>query len=717
MADLNRNIRITLDIVRGNTQAATAIIREVEKLKGGYEQITSSVMKYNAMDKKANAIMDNYTAGVISGKQAIEQMTAKTKGLTQAALNNQWLAKEAKEAGLTQKVLAEQMAASGVSLQQMTNKSTKTGKSLGKLGKQTKETRKAMAGFRMEFLSTMFAGMALYGAMMSLLKPAFQAVGIFDVISMILTVFFLPIALQVLDWVLLMGDKLMNMSEKWQKFWGWVVLIAAGIGLFLMVGSQLMLLFGSFSFAIGSLLTLLIPLGVILLFLAIYFLGLSTSIGSVSAASTDMGTKITEVGGKVEKSKCIISSFIDKLKELWKSFQEAKSAGTLSEVIFKSITNGISKLVGWLTSMIPTLIQTGANLLIAIITGIISQTEKIVEAISTLITTIVRFISDYLPQIIDAGIKILNAIIKGIVDNIGILLDAALKIIQALLDFILQNLSILIQVAVDIISAIVKFISDNIPDLLDAALKILTAIVDGIIKNIDILIKAVITIIMAIVQWISDNIDLIVDAAEKIRTALVDGLLNNIDLIVDAVIKIIIVLLDAITKNLPKIIDSGQKILMSIVNGISQNMDKIVEAIVNVIFAISDWVAKNPGKPLQIGLDIAWGIIKGIGKGLYGLGKSILNNIFGGGNGATASMPSFATGGVMPYTGVAMLHKGETITPSSGSSNNSSNYAYSPNITINANVSNDYDVRRLADELSKYWVNDMERMSKGRGIV
>jgi len=74
-------------------------------------------------------------------------------------------------------------------------------------------------------------------------------------------------------------------------------------------------------------------------------------------------------------------------------------------------------------------------------------------------------------------------------------------------------------------------------------------------------------------------------------------------------------------------------------------------------------------------------------------------------------IPSFATGGVMPYTGLAQLHAGETITPAGQSINSA------PTINIQASISNDYDVRRLADQLSKYWVNDMERISKSRGMI
>lgn len=74
-------------------------------------------------------------------------------------------------------------------------------------------------------------------------------------------------------------------------------------------------------------------------------------------------------------------------------------------------------------------------------------------------------------------------------------------------------------------------------------------------------------------------------------------------------------------------------------------------------------------------------------------------------------IPSFATGGVMPYTGLAMVHKGETITPQGQNINSS------PTINIQASISNDYDVRRLADQLSRYWSADMERISKSRGMI
>lgn len=74
-------------------------------------------------------------------------------------------------------------------------------------------------------------------------------------------------------------------------------------------------------------------------------------------------------------------------------------------------------------------------------------------------------------------------------------------------------------------------------------------------------------------------------------------------------------------------------------------------------------------------------------------------------------VPSFQEGGIMPYTGLAMLHQGERIIPKN-QVNSSSNTNFSPTINLNAQVSSSYDVRRLAGELNKYWAADFQRTVK-----
>lgn len=158
--------------------------------------------------------------------------------------------------------------------------------------------------------------------------------------------------------------------------------------------------------------------------------------------------------------------------------------------------------------------------------------------------------------------------------------------------------------------------------------------------------------------------------------------------------------------------------VMDIVKGIfTGDFTLVKEGIIKIFtglwnFLLGGWKASMAAVAMIVigALKIVYGLIKVIIDGIgWVVGKA--GKLLGFSGEPAWTMPSFQTGGVMPYTGMAYLHKGETITPANQTTNNSS-----PNITINANISNDYDVRRLADELKRYWTTDFERISKGRSI-
>lgn len=148
-------------------------------------------------------------------------------------------------------------------------------------------------------------------------------------------------------------------------------------------------------------------------------------------------------------------------------------------------------------------------------------------------------------------------------------------------------------------------------------------------------------------------------------------------------------IIDYIVKEWKLFIENIKHIMGMVVGIVTGNWDKVKEH----FFGIIDNIKQK------------WkGLINVISMPLIGIGKGIgwlKEKLFGG----------FQFGGVVNRTGPYMLHKGETVTPSGGGGN------ISPTIIVNASVSSDYDVRRLAAELSKYWTTDYERMSKGRSIV
>lgn len=112
-----------------------------------------------------------------------------------------------------------------------------------------------MRGFRMEMLGVMFFGMAMQRMFMGLLQPAMEIAGIFEIISTILQVFFLPVALAMLDPLLAMMDFFLAMPEGVQLAIGVLVIFGAAIGTLLFVVGTLALGLGSIVMAFGPLLS------------------------------------------------------------------------------------------------------------------------------------------------------------------------------------------------------------------------------------------------------------------------------------------------------------------------------------------------------------------------------------------------------------------------------------------------------------------------------
>lgn len=158
----------------------------------------------------------------------------------------------------------------GMTQQQFGETATKAGKldkrfsSLNNIsGRVAFQMRKLTLGFgrfKMELLSVMFFGMMLSAIMFGLLRPAFDLVGIFDLLNVTLGVLFLPIALMLLDVLLPIMMWFINLPDPIKRAIGIIVLL---IGI---VGAALFML-GSFGLGIGGLIMvfgkLLLPIMVI----------------------------------------------------------------------------------------------------------------------------------------------------------------------------------------------------------------------------------------------------------------------------------------------------------------------------------------------------------------------------------------------------------------------------------------------------------------------
>lgn len=149
---------------------------------------------------------------------------------------------------------------------QLKNNWDKNQTSMGRFGGKLRMATRGMKDFKMEMLGVMFFGMAMQRMFSSLLRPALDTVGVFELWTETLRVFFLPVVLAILPAVLGIMDWLMNMSDSSKMAIGAIVLFG-------LVLATLLFVIGTVALGIGSLATALgVGVGVILSFLGIVML-------------------------------------------------------------------------------------------------------------------------------------------------------------------------------------------------------------------------------------------------------------------------------------------------------------------------------------------------------------------------------------------------------------------------------------------------------------
>lgn len=145
-------------------------------------------------------------------------------------------------------------------------------------------------------------------------------------------------------------------------------------------------------------------------------------------------------------------------------------------------------------------------------------------------------------------------------------------------------------------------------------------------------------------------------------------------------------------------------------------MKKVIKSAADIIGEIGVFIAKTMIEGIISHIPVLLeSLVHGLGKLMAGLGGGLSKSLFGIKNPQSAkeifpglmkerfTLDSFQSGGTIPETGPYLLHEGETVIPSTQPTGGTTN------ITVNANVSSDYDVRELAEKLNRYMSTEFQR--------
>lgn len=218
----------------------------------------------------------------------------------------------------------------------------------------------------------------------------------------------------------------------------------------------------------------------------------------------------------------------------------------------------------------------------------------VIEILDTFIPKFLESLIAQLPTLINSGMQLLYSLVDGILNALPALLEAGLQIIIMLANSLTTYLPELIPTIVNVILEIVKVLTDpeTLTNLIMAAVKLILALAQGLVDAIPQLVMAIPVIIQNLVSAIINLLPELIPVAIEILSALAQGLIQNITLLIEAVPILIQSLINGFMNSdaFTEAEDWGKDFIQNIIDGIMSMIKNIKDAVLNVASVISEYL-------------------------------------------------------------------------------------------------------------------------------
>lgn len=285
----------------------------------------------------------------------------------------------------------------------------------------------------------------------------------------------------------------------------------------------------------------------------------------------------------------------------------------------------ISNFVKGITSQMPMLASSGAQLLVHLSVGIAKTLPLVVNTGMQILNSIVKGISNNTESIVKSALLIIGTLSGAILNAVPRLLGMGLQVLTSITQGILDNMPLILVGIQSMITNITTAIQTKLPTMIQMGVQILQNIATGIVQMLPQIVLGAIQIITTLIDTISGKLPAILNGAVEIINTLVDGLINNLPQIINATVELIGAILSAIITNLPQIMTAGVQIILKLVSGLISAIPHVISGVAKVAkkiistFKDTNW--------LEVGINIIKGIAKGISSAagqLWNAAKGVL---------------------------------------------------------------------------------------------
>ncbi len=244
----------------------------------------------------------------------------------------------------------------------------------------------------------------------------------------------------------------------------------------------------------------------------------STIQGSVAAAQSAWANLVTGIADENADLDALIDNFIN-------------SAATAADNIIPRITQILTgmgqaiqqmspilseQIPALVSSVLPALMESGAQLLSGLITGIITALPSLATAVPKIADTLITSMSANASTIAASGMQLFDMLVSGIQAGIPKVQTVAENIFSALIGYLKENLPQMIATGLSVLLSFSEGLRDGVGNLVDAAIELVTTLADGIIAALPDLIATVPEIISNLAGAINDNAPKLLMAGAKL---------------------------------------------------------------------------------------------------------------------------------------------------------------------------------------------------------
>jgi phage-related protein len=275
------------------------------------------------------------------------------------------------------------------------------------------------------------------------------------------------------------------------------------------------------------------------------------------------------------------------------------------------LTGNLIPMVGNVLKGIPTVLEKTMSAALSMIRMAGKNTDEIIQTGADIVTDLVSGIIGMLPYLAEAALELVFALGNSLLNADWVAIaDNLISMIRN--DLELAGAEIL-GTDGSIMDAIFQSITAQLPGMLEKGIEIITNLANGILKNLPTAIESIGQILIKLVQFIGQNMPTIIQAGGTFIQNLAAGFLNNIPTIVTSIGKVIVELLATIGKYLPSILQTGVEIIGKVAAGMIAAIPQLVGKIPTIISNIKAEFTKFNWK--SIGDNIIEGIANGIKSG------------------------------------------------------------------------------------------------------